>query len=197
MSSKSPREAFFARFSRNAMEAVASSESPFSEIPPPLILLTGGLRTPAHLHTALASRHADLLGIGRCSITCPHLPDALREMDVAEGEQLCKSYIPFAPEPDFTRGPLGTDSWVGSWISTVFSRIQLVGAGSRMAWYIAMIHRIAISPQRRHVQMDYDMSATVAVIRMWVRPDWNIMIVVAIGVGCIVLASCCMLVSRV
>lgn len=72
---KSPRQALFADFSRRAMQEL--SQIPTPNTPHPLILLTGGLKTPELLTSALAQNHANLLGIGRLAIACPELPTVL------------------------------------------------------------------------------------------------------------------------
>ena len=66
--SKHPRQAFFAQFSSKLMEELSSMTSSDGSLP--LVLLTGGLRTPAHLNTALSAKHTHLLGIGRSSVLC-------------------------------------------------------------------------------------------------------------------------------
>ena len=164
--SKSPRQAFFSHFSRQAMEAVQPTLDAASGACAPLILLTGGLRTPSHLETAITSRHAHLLGIGRGAITCPDLPDVLKRM---EDGQTGDVYAPFAPDPNLARGPFGSDR-IGDWVWTFMSQIQLIGAGASMAWYIVMIRRLAQSHERK-VQMDYEMGATSAIFKMWITLD--------------------------
>jgi hypothetical protein len=166
--SKSPRQAFFAQFSRRAMEALTLSPKTVLKASP-LILLTGGLRTPSHLETAIISRHADLLGIGRGSVTCPDLPDVLRQME-NESKQAGDAYTLFAPEPNLALGFFGSD-WITRWVWTFMSRIQLIGAGARMAWYVVMIRRLASKGGERNVQMDYDMGAVGAIFKMWITTD--------------------------
>ncbi|KIJ55026.1 hypothetical protein M422DRAFT_24885 [Sphaerobolus stellatus SS14] len=69
----SSREAFFASFSRQVLKDLSSP----NDKPRPLILLTGGLRTPSQLSHAIKERHADILGLGRPSVLCPDLPRQL------------------------------------------------------------------------------------------------------------------------
>jgi hypothetical protein len=51
------------------------------------------------------------------------------------------------------------------------SRIQLIGADARMAWYFVMIRRLANKGGERNVQMDYDMGAVDAIFKMWITTD--------------------------
>jgi hypothetical protein len=76
--SGSRREAIFARFSQRARASLASSPTTASRARP-LILLTGGLDAPSLMVSALASGHADLLGIGRLSVELPYLPRMLKQ----------------------------------------------------------------------------------------------------------------------
>lgn len=166
----SPRQAFFAQFSRHAMEALSPYSNPNSNASAPLILLTGGLRTPSHLRTAITSRHAHLLGIGRGSVTCPNLPDILRRMEDTESEFVDDPYTLFAPEPNLALGFFGS-YWSGRWIWTFMSRIQLIGAGAGMAWYVVMIRRLASKKRDRNVHMDYQMGAMEAILKMWIKTE--------------------------
>jgi len=184
--SKSPRQAFFAQFSHRAMEALTLSPKTILKTSP-LILLTGGLRTPSHLETAIISRHADLLGIGRGSVTCPNLPDVLRQMENTAGKQAGDAYTLFAPEPNLALGFFGSD-WIGSWMWTFMSRIQLIGAGASMAWYIVMIRRLA-SRGDRTVQMDYDMGAVGAIFKMWITTEETCLTAFAAAIFAMLLAG--------
>ena len=135
---KSPRQALFSMYSHQAVQAVSSLPQTY---PSPLILLTGGLRTPELLYTALSSRHAHLLGIGRGSVLCPYLPSILKEREDesrVEGKKI--QDIPgwdesFSPEPDLESG------W--NWIRERIPRIPLLGAGVNMAWYVVEMRRLA------------------------------------------------------
>jgi hypothetical protein len=139
----SPRQALFARFSRQALMVLEQLPSTT-----PLILLTGGLRSSAHLHTALHSRHADLLGIGRGSIVCPNLPDVLKERKTHDE-------TPFAREPE-----------LGRWLP----KSPLIGAGASMAWYVVAMRAFAAGGVAG-LQAQYRLGAVESVLRMflWVR----------------------------
>ncbi|KZP24983.1 FMN-linked oxidoreductase [Athelia psychrophila] len=164
--SKSPRQAFFAHFSSRALEILEEDAS--SDRPKPLILLTGGLRTPSHLQSALASHHADLLGIGRGSITSPDLPDVLRQWEQAQGDNVDNTFTPFAPEVDLFQSYPAFVNWVLSFASA----IKLVGAGSGMAWHVVMLRHIAETPLDSAVRMDYNLAAVGSIIHMWVKTEW-------------------------
>lgn len=157
-SEKSDRQAFFARFSQTVMKSIHQSPVPFSSIP--LILLTGGLRSPSHLQTALASRHADLLGIGRCAILCPDLPKTLRSKAQNRALPNPSDEKPFAYEPEAL---LRASKWMPN--------MQLIGAGVGTAWYTTRMRDIAISqienPNVEPPPVDYSRGGLVAVFKMW------------------------------
>lgn len=176
--SRSPRQAFFARFSQQALATLTASRDATSGILPPLILLTGGLRTPSHLHTALSSQHADLLGIGRASVTCPHLPDILWKT----ANECDDTYTAFAPTPRLAFSFPRSGSKFTRWIWSFMPKIQLIGAGAGMAWYVIMMRRLAMNAKHgsrnnhRRFQMDYDMGALATIVSMWMPwmpVDWN------------------------
>lgn len=175
--SKSPRQAFFARFSQRAMEALTQVVSSS----PPLILLTGGLRTPALLYTALSSGHAHLLGIGRGSVLCPNLPEILKHLDDtpnlgAADTRPRDAHTLFASDPDLSI----TSSRLWSRLLGGSRKISLMGAGIGMAWYIVMIRKLATKPLEGGIEVegmpdtgsafrpDYDVGGIEAIFRMWV-----------------------------
>lgn len=123
--SVSSRQAIFADFAHRALRAVASIPGA------PLILLTGGLNTPAQLHAALSCDHANLLGIGRAAILRPDLPRLLTQVQP-------DSDTPFAPAPDQRLG----ERWVRTFLQRL-PRVKLVGAGTAIAWYVVALRRLA------------------------------------------------------
>lgn len=169
MSSKStsPRQAFFSRFSRAVIEHINREPIPSNASPVPVILLTGGLRSPAHLQTALDAGHADLLGIGRGSIICPDLPVVLQERLTENrlGYQFKEDTRPFAREPGHDLKPPFKLPAAG-----------LIGASFELAWYTVRMRGIAES----HIRHDsrngkpqshsypHDMGTTEAMLRMWI-----------------------------
>jgi hypothetical protein len=85
-------------------------------------------------------------------------------------EEPANALKPFAPEPSLSLGIFGSN-WIGRWVWSFIPRIQLVGAGVSMAWYIVMIHRLAKSRGKRRVHMDYQMSAIGTIFKMWIAVD--------------------------
>ncbi|KAF7325583.1 hypothetical protein MKEN_00407900 [Mycena kentingensis (nom. inval.)] len=121
----SSRQALFADFSHRAANAIASIPNA------PLIMLTGGLTTPSHLITALASGHAHLLGLGRASVHYPDLPLLLRQSP-----------------PDIFCPPSTPRSRVETFLWSCLPRIPLIGAGATMAAYTVMLRRLASGRSR-------------------------------------------------
>ena len=164
--SKSPRQAYFAHFSHHALQAVESLFKRSTSPPTPLILLTGGLRTPAVLRTVLSSGDAHLLGIGRGSVLCPNLPSLLKEK---EKDHLSRwDDVPFRREPDLSL-PRVLDYWPLSWVWSFVPKIKLIGAGVGMAWYVVAIRRISHAGNRSgsDIILDYNMGGLGAVFWMW------------------------------
>lgn len=146
VASKHPRQAFFAQFSSRLMGELSSMASSDGILP--LVLLTGGLRTPAHLYTALSAKHAHLLGIGRGSVLCPGLPTVLKNRRKDESEaELYSDLTPFKPEPDLGLSFTERKPW--RWIWKYIPKVKLIGAGIGMAWYVVMIRRLAKERIRR------------------------------------------------
>ena len=152
-----PRQAFFANFSAVAKEHIKRLH-PHNGSPVPVILLTGGLRSPAHLQTALNNDHADLLGIGRGSILCPDLPAILQR----RGEKVDAI---FDAEP-FVR-ELDNDIKLPFW----FPKVPLVGASAGVSWYAIQMRKIAETETGRVVSLA-NIGAVEAMLRMWIWLDW-------------------------
>ncbi|KAJ4490267.1 hypothetical protein J3R30DRAFT_3278305 [Lentinula aciculospora] len=176
VSRKNSRQAFFAQFSSKLMKELSPMSS--SNERPPLILLTGGLCTPAHLYTALTADYAHLLGIGRASVLCPNLPTVLQSRQTAEND-LSSDLTPFKPEPDLSLSFTERRPW--RWIWMYVPKVTLIGAGVGMAWYAVMIRRLAEERIRRvddrkdskievrePFEPDYSIGGLGAVLRMWV-----------------------------
>ncbi|THU99151.1 FMN-linked oxidoreductase [Dendrothele bispora CBS 962.96] len=192
--SKSSRQAFFAQFSSRVKVALKEIEWEQSSTlddhtqsrkPLPLIIVTGGLRSPAHVYTALSSDHTDLLGIGRPSLLCPGLPTVLRRLE-ASSESLFDNLTPFKshPEPDLSFS--FTQHWPWSRVWRFVPKIKLVGAGVGMAWYLIAARAWSTFDQsdegdRLEEEEDqvvknlYEISGIEAVIRMWIWvPEFQI-----------------------
>ncbi|KAJ7185282.1 hypothetical protein C8R46DRAFT_1059979 [Mycena filopes] len=150
----SARQALFAAFALQALGAVEALPHA------PRILLTGGLTTPAHLHTALAARHAHLLGIGRGAVLCPDLPQRLKLNQTPSD-----SSAAFAPPPDLRVG--GDSAAASGWILTRLPRIKLLGAGVAMAWYVVALRRLTNLGLNKRPPPDYAVGGLGAILWMW------------------------------
>ena len=162
---KSRRQAFFSQFSHHITRTL---ESIPADAPKPLILLTGGLRTPSLLCDVLSSRHAHLLGIGRGSLLRPDLPLYLQKL--RDASRTVHDRIvwdsPFEREPDLENA--GFYGWVRSKIPT----ISMIGAGVEMVWYCNMMRRLGtinafVTDVLISLPLDYDLGAIRAVISFW------------------------------
>lgn len=191
MSSPPPnsRQARFARFSKEAVKVLDTIPRDASSPPLPLILLTGGLRTPELLNRALGMRHAQLLGIGRGSVLSPDLPSLLQEI----GPTHSSWNQPFRPEP-----VLGIDaSWCARWFWKYLPSIPLVGAGVEMAYYVVTMRRLATSGSLRSSESPNTpvshMGGLSAVFWMWIWIEWTTVLMW----GALVVASLVLLVGIV
>ena len=143
---KFTRQAFFTRFSQQAVEAlslfsVSDSSDPSTR---PMILLTGGLRTPALLSTALTSKHADLLGIGRAAVRSPDIPTILKcQLSKPQSDDVAECDAPFEPEPDLDAIHLYPPA---SWLWSILTCMKLAGAGADIAWHTLAMRDIAMLP---------------------------------------------------
>jgi hypothetical protein len=147
---QSRRQAFFARYSTQAVRAL-------QDIPnAPLVLLTGGLRSPAVMRGALAHGHAHLIGVGRGSVVCPDLPVALAQ---EKRDRRDRRAHDAAREPDLTlpRAVVAVLRWVPV--------PKLIGAGAGMAWYIVQMRRVATDRP-----VDFSLGGLGAIVHMWADP---------------------------
>jgi len=144
MAAASKRQAFFSQFSRRVHESLPQGPNT------PLIALTGGFRTYAAINSALASEHANLIGIGRLSI---HAPQAPIQLEVEKYD-----YVP-PPSPDFTTS-IWDRLWEGmGWLTGVKVPL-LMGAGREMCWYVIQLRTVA-----SFVPVDYSASGFGAILR--------------------------------
>lgn len=161
-STRSIRQVFFARFSHQLL-ATLDSRKP-AQVPPPLILLTGGLRTPRLLRSALTSRHADLLGIGRGSVLCPDLPLVARVR--LENPDMWDN-APFQREPSFKRPGIFLYKPF-SYLWSAMSGIKLIGAGVTIAWYNVTMRHIAQAHYKgRTFVPDLRRGGVQSILSMW------------------------------
>ncbi|KAH7906444.1 hypothetical protein BJ138DRAFT_1016205 [Hygrophoropsis aurantiaca] len=159
--STSSRQAFFAHFSQKVMRELKSEPKTVS--PLPLILLTGGLRSPALLESAIRAEHADLLGIGRSAILCPDIPTRLQKVSNSDYDY----------DREFAAGP---PSQSKVWLP----RIPLIGAGVELAWYTVRMRNVATSQMPKKPAssktglspscppIDYKLGALRALLTMWI-----------------------------
>jgi hypothetical protein len=186
----SPRQAFFAQFAKQARECLKTEFPTDANLP--LILLTGGLRSPAHLQSALDVGHADLLGIGRGSILRPDIPAILQERILnaaASGTSIALDDEPLTHEPD---GDIQLPRWV--------PQVPLVGAGVGVAWYNVRMRRIAASQLERRGDgkslpaplPTFGMSGIEATVRMWVWLEWHEIFIGASSVCCAAVLLFCL-----
>ncbi|TFK27424.1 oxidoreductase [Coprinopsis marcescibilis] len=158
------RQAFFSRMSQKCMEVLEEMPRTISSPPLPLVMLTGGLRTPALIDSALSNKHAQLVGIGRPAVVCPNLPTVLREM----GDDSSKwPNTLFAPEPSLSRPKLfELPGFNRVWNS--LPRISLIGAGVNVSWYEVSLRYLAEKvwdPKKTYP--DYSVGAFGGLIYMW------------------------------
>jgi hypothetical protein len=147
MATSSARQVFFAQYAAKAMQVLSDANFKGTDVTPPLVLLTGGLRTAGSMQAALRHQHAQLLGIGRPSVLRPELPRLLRGVDDSAADEK-----PLVMEPD-----LGTSIWSNA------NMPKLVGAGASTAWYIVQMRHLAYGQG-----INSNMGATGAVLRMWI-----------------------------
>jgi hypothetical protein len=117
----------------------------------PLIMLTGGLRTRAHLDSALSQGHAQLLGIGRMAVVRPDIPTLLATSTDRDPYEL------FAPEPELEKDA----NWLVRWISRQLKAVNFVGAGLNVAWYNIRMRELGMNQP-----INYEGSGFVCVLRM-------------------------------
>ncbi|KAL4245665.1 Aldolase-type TIM barrel [Abortiporus biennis] len=162
----SPRQALFSQFSQRAMEVLESLPNPPSR-GRPLVLLTGGLRTPSIISSVLQNNHADLLGVGRSSVLYPDLPHQ------------------YLANPDATHFPVHSEqsgkTHIGRVETTLISIVQslwdylptrirpsfpkLIGAGTEMSWYVVKMRELA--RERRGIDVVGFEPGLESIVRMW------------------------------
>jgi len=173
---ESTRQAFFTRFSQQAIQTLSSASDISTR---PLILLTGGLGTPALLATVLAVNHADLVGMGRAAIRSPDIPTILKSKQVLSSTSLAQTAStstpddlerPFACEPELKDSPYPLN-----WIWDLLKNVKVIGAGADVAWHTLAMRAIAFLPMTSSSdgqpttppELDYNLSGLQCVIRMF------------------------------
>lgn len=130
----SAREAFFDAFSQRARWVISTLPSSTLPSPPPLIVLTGGLRTRAGIASVLSSptktpATADLVGLARPSAADPFLPRRLVDPSIP-------SAMATAPTYDSLSG-VRTLRWLFGWIS-------IAGPGLDVLYHAMLLRQIAL-----------------------------------------------------
>jgi hypothetical protein len=166
----SSRQAFFARFARKARSAIHGLTSSSSRRP--LVLLTGGMQSPAIFQNALTQGHADLVGIGRGSVLVPDLPLVLKEFyarqqmgnpdEDGDEQNMGRDFLFKLPTLSYTETPLIRA--VASVLRSlgILPLPSLIGAGTTMAWYIVAMRSIS-----RGQKVNYQMGGLRAVMQLW------------------------------
>jgi len=163
----SMRQTFFTRFSRQAVKALSSLSTSCDPSTRPLILLTGGLRTPALLSKALALKHADLLGIGRAAVRSPEIPTILKSQLLKQPGGAADNDAPFQPEPNPNAIHLNPPA---RWLWKILMCMKLIGAGGEMAWHVLAIRNVAVLPMTEgptRPNLDYTLGALHCVLMMF------------------------------
>ncbi|KAH9046846.1 FMN-linked oxidoreductase [Lactarius hengduanensis] len=165
----SSRQAFFARFARKARDAIHAQAS--SSPRHPLVLLTGGMRSPEVFEDALSQGHADLVGIGRASVLAPRLPLLLRKLysgraagDLDGGsDEVAREFSFQQPTLSYSDTPLIRAAvsilrWLG-----ILPLPTLIGAGAAIAWYVVTMSRTS-----RGSGINYQMGGIRVILTMWI-----------------------------
>ncbi len=134
-SNNSTRQAFFAKFSKTAMELYSSNQSSSSSRRCPLVMLTGGLRTRAQFAIAIQNGDAQLIGIARHAILQPDLPRLLESLVTADSKH--DEYAKVNDKLELCEGASLPEPQSPAWWP------RLVGAGVGMAWYTVGMRRIS------------------------------------------------------
>ena len=147
------RQAFYARFARKARSAIHALTSS-SQHRRPLVILTGGMRSPATVQDALSQGHADLIGIGRGSVLAPDLPLLLKEFysrgrtgtpDLGgDSEDNMQADFP-SQQPSLSYADTPLICLATSVLRSfgIFPLPSLIGAGAATAWYAVAMRRIS------------------------------------------------------
>ncbi|EKM77403.1 hypothetical protein AGABI1DRAFT_93471 [Agaricus bisporus var. burnettii JB137-S8] len=164
------RQALFSRFSQQILKALdnAGYHSPHR----PVIMLTGGLHTPNLVKSALLSGQTDIVGIGRASVVCPEIPQKMAEFEKGQGR--VDGDIPFAIEPEQSV-PIYLKYWpiVSIWAS--ISKVKLVGAGLKTAWYTLVMRKYALTELYRQDGGITSLELTLEKPEPTIYPLWSLL----------------------
>jgi len=181
------RQAFYARFARKARSAIHAQSSSSRH---PLVLLTGGMRSPGTIQDALAQRHADLVGIGRGSVLAPKLPlllkehyDSCRQSRTLGGDNGCHvdRDLPFQQQPtlSYPETPLIRLAMSVLRSLGILPLPSLIGAGAATAWYIMAMKRGSGGQT-----MSHQTGAIRATLLLWL-PELQVLTILILFVFCV------------
>ena len=117
------REAFFQSFAKRSREILADFEHP------PVLCITGGLKTRGGMASVVREAQADMAGIGRYSCVYPDLPLIVCDKSVPDESPKASPEKYIVPS--------------SSYASLV--PLQIVGAGWATAWHSGQLHFVAKS----------------------------------------------------
>jgi hypothetical protein len=162
------RQAFFARFARNARDAIHAQTSSSSRHP--LVLLTGGMRSPEVFEDALSQGHADLVGIARGSVLAPRLPLLLKSLysnraagDLDKENEVTRELSFQQPTLYYPDAPLIRTAVAILHGLGILPLPTVIGAGASVAWYAITMSRISSGKG-----INYQMGAIRVVLLMWI-----------------------------
>ena len=181
----SSRQAVFARFARKARSAIHALTSPSRH---PLVILTGGMQSPAIFQDALAQGHADLVGVGRGSVLAPDLPLLLREFYTrrqsgtpdGDGDENTGRFSLFKqPTLSYAETPLVRVAASVLRSLGILPLPSLIGAGTAMAWYV-----VAMGSISRGGKVNYQMGGIRAAVQIWLPGLQTLAIIFSSCVAC-------------
>jgi len=166
------RQAFYARFARKARSAIHSLTS-LPQGRRPLVLLTGGMRSPTTFQEALSQGHADLIGVGRASVLAPDLPLRLSELHSRgrtgnpdpDGDSENNTHRDFPlrePSLSYADTPLIRIAASVLRLLGILPLPGLIGAGAATAWYAVTMKRISSGRT-----INYQMGLIHAILMLW------------------------------
>jgi hypothetical protein len=181
----SSRQAFFARFARKARSTIHALTPPSRY---PLVLLTGGMQSPAIFQDALVQGHADLVGVGRGSVLAPDLPLLLKEFyarrqtgtpDGDGDENMGRVLLFKQPTLSYAETPLIRVAASVLRSLGILPLPSLIGAGTAMAWYVVAMRSIS-----RGRLVNYQMGGIRAVVQLWLPELQTLAILFSCCVAC-------------
>ncbi len=122
------REAFFASFATRCRTLLSTLSTQSPDIAPPVICITGGLKTRAGMASAVRDARADMAGVGRYACLYPSLPRTVLDAAIPDADAARADPAPYS---------------VPSARLTSLLPLQLIGAGWGTAWHSAQLHYIA------------------------------------------------------